>query len=90
MLGRIMKIFISSILQRRPRIFKESFLLGRIIKPFFQFCKKDTVYLRGLFLLGRKIRIFFFLKSAKLFGPFLIVYYSLKNQPRQLPWLPWW
>ena len=29
------------------------------------------------------------MKSAKLFGPFLIVYYSLKNQPRQLPWLPW-
>ena len=36
-----------------------------------------------------QINIFFF-KSDKLFGPFLIVYYSLKNQPRQLPWLPWW
>ena len=34
MLGRITKIFISSILQIRPRIFEESFLLGRMIKIF--------------------------------------------------------
>ena len=34
MLGRIIKIFISSILQRRPRIFKEFVLLGRIKKIF--------------------------------------------------------
>ena len=35
MLGRIIKIFIFSILQRRPRIFKEFFfMLGRLIKIF--------------------------------------------------------
>ena len=121
MLNRIIKPFFS-ILQRRPRIFKEFFMLGRIIKIFFfQFRKEDPVYprsffllgrikkrfissilqrrprifkefyyLRSSFILGRKIKILFFFKSAKLFGPFLIVCYSLNNQPRQLPWLPWW
>ena len=44
------------------------------IFQIFQFCKKDTVYLRS------------FLASNL---PSL-VHYSLKNQPRQLPWLPWW
>ena len=34
MLSKIIKIFISSNLQRRPRIFKEFFMLGRIIKIF--------------------------------------------------------
>ena len=73
MLGRIIKIFISSILQRKPRIFIESFLLGGIIKKkyffksakktqdiqgvIFQICKEDPVYL-GFFLLGRIIKIF--------------------------------
>ena len=31
MLGRKIEMFIFSILQKRPRIFKEVFLLGRII-----------------------------------------------------------
>ena len=34
MLGRKIEIFNFSILKKRPRIFKESFLLGRIIKIF--------------------------------------------------------
>ena len=70
MLGRIMKIFISSILQRRPRIFKESFLLGRIIKPFFQFCKKDTVYLRSFFA-WQKNKDFFSSNLPSFMGHFL-------------------
>ena len=53
MLGRKIEMFIFSILQKRPRIFKEVFLLGRIIKmfTFFNSSKKNFV-----FMLGRKIK----------------------------------
>ena len=47
--------------------------LGRIIKIVISSNLEDPVYLRS-FLLGRIIKTFFF-KSAKLFGPFLTVYY---------------
>ena len=59
MLGRIKKIFISSILRRRPSIFKEVFLLGRIKRYLFlQICKEDQGYLlfKECFMLGRKIK----------------------------------
>jgi hypothetical protein len=47
MLGRTIKIFISSILQRRPSIQKEVFLLGGMkIHLFVQICKEDPAYLR--------------------------------------------
>ena len=56
MLNRIIKPFFS-ILQRRPRIFKEFFMLGRIIKIFFfQFRKEDPVYLRSFLMLGIMIK----------------------------------
>ena len=54
MLGRMIKVFISSILQRRPSIFNEVFMLGMIF--FFQFCKDDPVFLRTFF--GGIIEIF--------------------------------
>ena len=60
MLGRKMKIFISSILQRRPRIFKESFLLGRIIKIFISSNLQRRPSIFRDFLLGRIIEIFIF------------------------------
>ena len=47
MLGRIIEIFISSNLQRRPKIFKEFFMLGRMIEIFFFFFNsaKKTQYI---------------------------------------------
>jgi hypothetical protein len=48
LLSRIIKPFFS-ILQRRPRIFKEFFMLGRIIK---------IGIFKEIFLLGRIIKIF--------------------------------
>ena len=61
MLGRIIKICISSFLQRRPSIFKKIFCLVEFI----------------------------FSNLPSYLGHFL-VHYCPKNQPRQLPWLPWW
>ena len=51
MLGRTIKIFISSILHRRPRIFKEFFYAWQNNRNiyFFQFCKEDPVYLKEFF-----------------------------------------
>ena len=48
--GRIIEIFVSSICKKRPRIFKEVFLLGRIRKYLFlQFAKKDPGYLMSFY-----------------------------------------
>ena len=52
MLGRMIKVFISSILQRRPSIFKEFFLLGGMkIHLFLQIYKEDPAYLRSFLCL---------------------------------------
>ena len=59
MLGRMIKVFSFSNLQRKVRILKEFFMLGRLMIFFFQFHKEDSVYSRS-FLLGRKTKIFFF------------------------------
>ena len=52
MLGRMIKVFISSILQRRPSIFNEVFLLGGMkIHLFLQIYKEDPAYLRSFLCL---------------------------------------
>ena len=55
MLGRIIKIFISSNLHRRPRIFKEFlFMLGKIIKIFISsILQRRPSIFKEVFLLGR-------------------------------------
>ena len=51
MLGRMIKVFISSILQRRPSIFNEVFMLGGMkVHLFLQIYKEDPAYLRSFFL----------------------------------------
>ena len=57
MLGRIIKMFISSNLQRRPRIIKEFFMLGRKIKILIT----SILQRRPSILLGRKKRDIFLL-----------------------------
>ena len=73
--GRIKKIFISSSLQRRPRIFKKVFLLGRLIFIFSILQKSDSIF-KEFFCFTK---IIFFFKSAKLFGSFLIVYHTFSK-----------
>ena len=51
MLGRMIKVFISSILQR-PSIFNEVFMLGGMkVHLFLQIYKEDTAYLRSFLCL---------------------------------------
>ena len=62
LLGRIIRISISSNLQRRPSIFREFLMLGIMIHNnihFFQFSKKIQ-HIQGVFffLLGRIMKIF--------------------------------
>ena len=68
MLGRIIEIFISSNLQRRPRIFREFLMLGRIIEIFISsnLQRKPRTFM-NFFMLGRmmKIRSIYFFNSAK-------------------------
>ena len=71
MLGRIIKISVSSILQSRPSIIKKIFCLVEQCL-FFQFCKKYTVYLSS-FLLGRKIKICF----LQIYQAVWAIFYSL-------------
>ena len=60
MLGRIMKIFIPSNLQRRPKIFKEFFMLNRIIKIFIPtILQRRPSIFTEIFFLGRMIKPFF-------------------------------
>ena len=77
MLGKIIKIFISSILQRRPRIFKESFLLGRMIKIFISsnLQRRPRIF-KEFFMLGRLMKIFFFsiLQRSSIFKDFFAWY----------------
>ena len=63
-------------------------MLGRLIEIFISSnLKKRQVIFHEFFMTSRKIMIFFFLQICQAIHYSLC---SLKNQPRQLPWLPWW
>ena len=76
-------MFISSNLKRRPRIIKKFFMLGRIIRIFIT----SILQRRPSILLGRKKKRYFFTLNLQAVWA---ISYNLENQPRQLPWLPWW
>ena len=63
----LMSLFISSNLQRRPSIFNEFFMLGRIIKIFISSILqgRPSIFKEFFFLLGRVKKDTYFFKSAK-------------------------
>ena len=77
MLGRMVKVFISSILQRRPSIFKEFFFAWWNENTFISsnLQRRPSIF-KEFFMLGRIIKIFFFFQICQ--AEFIIV--SKNNQ----------
>ena len=64
MLGRMIKVFISSILPRRSSIFNEFFFAWWNVNTFISLnLQRRPSIFKEFFMLGRIIKIFFFLSN---------------------------